>query len=308
MLNVLLTGATGFVGGHTLECLQKRKYNVTVLGRKECDDSSLGSPAEYFKGIDVVIHCAACTNIIKKDLTSDDVLNEFRRVNTYWTLDLAKKSAAAGVKRFIFISTIKVNGESTKNKKAFTLDDNPVPVDSYGRSKYEAEQGLFVISQKTGMEVVIVRPPLVYGSRVKGNFSSIINAVRKSIPLPLGSITENRRSFLALDNLVDFISLCVDYKKSPKAANQVFFLSDGEDISTAELFKRIATAYNKKSFLFPFPVLFLSLSARVLGGESMVNRLIGSLQVENSKARKLLGWKPIITMDEQLRKMAEVGS
>jgi nucleoside-diphosphate-sugar epimerase len=179
----------------------------------------------------------------------------------------------------------------------------PAPQDAYAISKWEAEQGLMAIARETGMGVVIIRPPLVYGLDVKGNFAKLVQWVRKGIPLPFGAL-QNRRSLLALDNLVSFIALCADPAKSPKAANEVFLISDGEDVSTAELLRRVARAYGTKAHLIPVPPAWLRFGARLLGKSAVADRLLGSLVIDSSKARELLGWRPVVTMDEQLQKMA----
>ena len=208
------------------------------------------------------------------------------------------------MKRFIFISSIKVNGEMTLVDLPFKPNDNYIPTDPYGLSKYEAEQGLLTIAEETGMEVVIIRPPLIYGPNVKANFASMMKWVNKSIPLPFGAI-HNKRSLVALDNLVSFIIHCADYKKTPQAANQVFLISDGEDVSTTELLQKVAKAFGKKALLLAVPVSLMTLSAKLLGKGDVANRLFGSLQVDSSEARELLGWEPVITMDEQLNKTAD---
>jgi len=252
------------------------------------------------KNIDIVIHVAGRAHIIND--AAANPLAEFRKVNTDATLQLARQAAKAGAKRFIFISSIKVNGETTEPGYPFTPADQFVPTDPYGVSKYAAEQGLLALARETGMEVVIIRPPLVYGPNVKANFVSMIKWVRKGIPLPFGAI-DNQRSLVALDNLLSFIIHCIDH---PKAANEIFLISDGEDVSTTELLRRVARALGKKSRLVPVPVSWLRFVAELAGKEDVANRLLGSLQVDSSKARELLGWKPVITMDEQLKKTADV--
>jgi nucleoside-diphosphate-sugar epimerase len=237
-------------------------------------------------------------------------LEEFRRVNTTGTLDLARLAADSGVKRFVFLSSIKVNGEITKPGHYFTPNDVYVPDDPYGLSKYEAEQGLLALAKETGMDVVIIRPPLVYGPGVKANFASMMKWMGKPVLLPFGAI-HNQRSLVALDSLVSFISLCADREKSPKAANQVFLIADGEDVSSTQLLKKVRQAFNlhtpsgKQAWLLPIPVFIMSFVVKLLGKDAVANRLFGSLQVDSSKARDLLGWEPVITMDEQLAKMAK---
>jgi nucleoside-diphosphate-sugar epimerase len=315
-MKILLTGITGFLGSAISSRLVDGQYKALVRKKNHITNSpgsvvvSDMTPAANYgailENISVIIHCAARVHVMNDN--SREPLDEFRVVNTYGTQNLAKQAAQAGVKRFIFLSSIKVNGESTQANFPFLETDCFIPSDPYGQSKYEAEQGLLEIAEKTDMEVVIIRPTLIYGSGVKGNFFSIIYLIKKNLPLPLDSVTSNKRSLIALDNLVDFILLCADYKKTPQAANEIFLISDGEDVSTAELFHRVAKAFGKKSRLFPFSVPLLRLGAKLLGKQDMADRLLGSLQVDSAKARDLLGWKPVITMEEQLRKMAEVDS
>lgn len=306
-MNILITGATGFVGGHILNYLSSstpapkitaavRRSVVLPLAKEvviqglenDCDWSSL------LGGQDVIIHAAARAHIMKDDAV--DPLTEYRRVNVQGTLNLARQAAAVGIKRFVFISSIKVNGEQTALSKPFTVDDSPAPEDAYALSKWEAEKGLINISAETGMELVIIRPSLVYGPGVKGNFSSLIRLVEKGVPLPLGSIN-NKRSLVAIDNLVDLIITCIEH---PAAANQVFLASDNQDISTTELLRQIAKAMGKSSFLVPVPKSMLVFCASIFGKKLIVQRLCGSLQVDISKTRELLGWEPPISVEEGL--------
>ena len=313
---ILVTGGTGFVGealvhellakGCQLKALVRKlsvlpvevEQVVVDLGEKE----SKWSIECVFSGVDVVVHAAARVHKMKD--RSVNPLAEFRKLNRDATLTLATLAADAGVKRFVFLSSIKVNGEETFPQRqpcTFKPDDAFIPTDPYGLSKYEAEQGLLTLAKETGMEVVIIRPPLVYGPGVKANFASMINWLRKGLPLPLGAI-HNKRSFVALANLVSFIALCADRSQAPKAANQVLLISDGEDVSTTQLLRRVADALGKKPRLLPVPVGLMRFAARLIGKGDVANRLFGSLQVDSSKARDLLGWQPVITMAEQLRK------
>jgi nucleoside-diphosphate-sugar epimerase len=229
-------------------------------------------------------------------------LAEYRRVNVEGTLVLAKQAAESGVKRFVFVSSIKVNGEKTLLGHPYTSEGAPAPEDAYGVSKAEAETQLHELAIATGMEFVIIRPVLVYGPGVKGNFQSLVNWVTRGRPLPLGGATANRRSFVALGNLVDLILLCLTH---PAAANQIFLVSDGEDLSTAELLRRMGRAVDHPAFLLPVPVWLLRLAALALGKEAVAQRLLGSLQVDISKTRTLLGWTPPLTVDEGLRALSE---
>jgi len=225
-------------------------------------------------------------------------LSAFRSVNVVVTLNLAKLAASAGVKRFVFISTIKVNGEATVLGEPFQADDLPAPEDAYGLSKLEAEQGLKLLAAETGMEVVIIRPPLVYGRGVRGNFGSMIKLVEKEIPLPFGAI-HNKRSLVGIDNLVDLIVRCIDH---PAAANQVFLAGDGQDLSTPELVRSLATAMGKRTRLISLPTGVLKFSATLLGKRALADRLLGSLQVDITKTRELLEWQPRHSVEEGLRR------
>ena len=313
-MHILLTGATGFVGsaiadsliseGHHLRALVRNKSNrfSDLAEQWVCDleDLHYVSP-EVFSTIDCVIHSAARAHVMYED--SLDVLHEYRRINRDATLNLAKLASNNDVKRFVYLSSVKVNGEQTLPGSYFKPDDSFFTNDPYGISKYEAEQGLLKLAEETGIAVVIIRSPLTYGPNVKANFASMISWLKKGIPLPFGSV-DNKRSLIALDNLVDFILLCADRSRSPKAANQVFLVSDGEDVSTTTLLRKVARAYGAKARLFPVPVSFMRLTAKLLGKIDMADRLFGNLQVDSSKARELLDWKPMVTMDEQLCKMA----
>jgi len=308
-MNILITGATGFVGGAVVKrFFSDKKYIVYAAVRhvseelpekvaQICVGDLTGNTnySEALKGMDCVIHCAARVHVMNDDVS--DPLEEFRRVNVEGTLNLARQAAKAGVKRFVFISSIKVNGEGTFDIP-FSPDDSYIPTDPYGLSKWEAEQALCALAEESGLEVVIIRPPLIYGPGVKANFQSMIQWLKKGVPLPFGAI-HNQRSMVALDNLVDFIALCIYH---PKAANQTFLISDGEDVSTTELLRKVAKAFDKKSRLIPVPVSLMRFAAGLFGKQAMADRLFGSLQVDSSKGRNLLGWKPVISMDEQLKK------
>ena len=219
------------------------------------------------------------------------------------SIDLAKLAIHHGVRRFVYLSSIKVNGEYTSDDTRFTPDDGFSNVDPYAISKYEAERGLLKLIPHSDFEVVIVRPPMVYGPNVKANFAILLRWINRGLPLPFGSVN-NKRSFIALDNLVDFISLCADRVKSPQAANQIFLLSDNEDVSTTMLLRKVADAYGVNIRLLSVPVSLMQFAARMLGKSHISNRLFGNLQVDATKAHDLLGWRPIITMNEQLNKMA----
>jgi nucleoside-diphosphate-sugar epimerase len=225
-----------------------------------------------------------------------DALREFREVNTDLTLALARSAAAAGVKRFVFVSSIGVNG-LTSGDEPFGPEAVPNPQTPYAISKYEAEQGLRAISQETGLEVVVVRPPLVYGVGAPGNFRTLVTMLRRGWPLPLGAVTMNRRSYVALPNLVDLLVTVCDH---PAAANQVFLVSDGEDLSTADLLRRLGRAMGRPVRLWPVPSGLLRLGARMLGRQDLAQRLLADLRVDIAKTRRLLSWSPLVRVDDGL--------
>lgn len=310
-MRVLVSGASGFIGSALCPHLVALAHEVVpavrqpsgiVSERIVCDEVSWKAA---LKGCDSVIHLAARVHVMQ-DLERDS-LQAYRANNVDATIKLATLAVAAGVRRFVFMSTIKVNGEETVPGLSFRPDDPPNPKDPYAISKWEAEQGLLEIAQRTGLEVVIIRPPLVYGPRVKGNFASMIKWVKNGVPLPLGAVT-NHRSMIALENLVSFTALCADIDASPNAKGQVFLVSDGEAVSTAELLRRVAKAYRCSNRLFSVPVGLIRLAARCAGKSSLADRLLGSLTIDDSKARQMLGWYPPVSMDEQLKKMAQYDS
>jgi nucleoside-diphosphate-sugar epimerase len=253
-------------------------------------------------GVAVVVHAAARAHVM--DETAVDSLAEFRRVNVAGTLRLAEQAAAMGVRRFLFVSSIGVNGVQCAPGKAFSEADQPNPHNAYAFSKLEAEQGLLRVADNTCMEVVIIRPPLVYGRGAPGNFGALIRAVQRGLPLPLGAVY-NQRSLVALENLVDFIVTCVTH---PQAANQTFLVSDGQDLSTTELVRGMAQAAGVPARLLPVPVWALQAGATLLGKGDAVQRLCGNLQVDISKARSLLGWVPPISVEEGLRRAMGVSA
>jgi len=244
-----------------------------------------------------VVHLAARVHVMRD--RSSSPLAEFRRVNAAGTLNLARQAAAAGVRRFVFLSSIKVNGECTEIGRPFSADDAPGPKDPYGVSKYEAEELLRQVGIETGMEVVMIRPSLVYGPGVKANFQQMMRWLARGLPLPLAGIDGNRRSLVALDNLVDLIVTCL---RHPAAVNQRFLVSDGEDLSTAMLLRRMGKAQGKPARLFYVPSVMLSFGAACVGGHDVYRRLSGSLQVDISKTCALLGWTPPVSVDEGLHR------
>lgn len=311
-MNVLVTGATGFVGQFLCNTLIKQNYDLSATIRNASDDkklptevnsvliNSLGDtfPPEVLKKNDVIVYLAARVHQMN-DRTSD-AIEDYRKINTYAPISLAKQAIKYGVKRFIYLSSVKVNGEGTSNLP-YREDDTVNPVDPYGLSKWEAEQGLLKLAEETGLEVVIIRPPLVYGATVKANFLQLMKIIDQGLPLPLGSI-KNSRSLVYVGNLVDAIATCIDH---PKAKNQTFIVSDGEDLSTPELIRRIGKAMNKSPLLLPFPPSLLKLGTKIIGKGDVGDRLLGSLQVDSSKIREMLNWKPPYTVDEGLKVTAD---
>lgn len=309
---VLVTGASGFVGHALVVHLLNLHDRTVVAGVRRADASvparadtrtvpALGPEADWtaaLAGIDQVVHAAARVHVMND--TEADPLTAFRRVNTQGTLALAEQAARAGVRRFVFISSIKVNGEQTAPGRPFDADQPVAPTDPYGLSKHEAEQGLLRLARETAMEVVIIRPVLVYGPGVGANFASLMRWLKRGVPLPLGAV-RNRRSLVSLDNLVDLIAVCLDH---PSAANQVFLVSDGEDLSTTDLLRRLGQALGRRPLLLPVPPRLLALAAHLVGRTSIAQRLLGSLQVDIDKNRRLLGWQPAVTVDHALRATA----
>ena len=308
---VLITGSTGFVGAALVKQLASlMTCQVRALVRSKgvvfaesvtpvyVGSDYLTSGNVPLSGVDVLIHCAARVHVMSD--ASSDPLSEYRKINVDGTLNLAKQAAQSGVKRFIFISSIKVNGEETQVGTPFTAEDIPAPSDPYGVSKMEAEQQLMSLGKEIGMEIVVIRPVLVYGPGVKANFRSMMNWLNKGWPLPLGAI-RNQRSFVALENLIDLIITCIEH---PGAANQVFLASDGYDMSTTQLLKQLGEALGRPARLIPVPVSILVRAASLLGRRSAAQRLCGSLQVDIRKSRDLLGWSPPSTVENALRKTA----
>jgi UDP-glucose 4-epimerase len=242
---------------------------------------------------DAIIHLAARVHIMKD--RADDPLTAFRAVNVAATENLARQAAQHGVRRFIFASSIKVNGESTSDKP-FLASDLPITLDPYGQSKLEAEQALARIAEATGLEVVIVRPPLVYGPGVGANFLRLMQLVKSGLPLPFGALN-NCRSMVALDNLIDLLLTCV---RHPAAAGQTFLVSDGHDVSTPELIRMLAAAMGKRAWLLPVPTKLLAAGAAVAGKSAAAERLLGSLQVDIEKTRSTLGWQSVVSMDDAI--------
>lgn len=307
---VLVTGASGFIGeALAFKLLLDKKFTPIAAARGATRLRGLCSVVPFdlthanvlpvLDDVQVVVHAAARVHVMNE--IAVDALAEFRKVNVEGTRKLAECAVKSGVKRFIFISSVKVNGESTRPGQPFKADDPPNPLDPYGLSKYEAEEALKQLGKDTGMEVVIIRPPLVYGPGVKANFLSMLSWLSKVIPLPLGSI-RNQRSFVSIGNLVSLIATCIDH---PAAANQTFLVSDGEDLSTTQLLRHLARALGKPARLLPIPEWLLKLGASTLGKQAVAQRLCDSLQIDIRKNCELLAWTPPVKIDKAMRQTAD---
>jgi nucleoside-diphosphate-sugar epimerase len=304
---ILVTGANGFVGRSLCSELYRQGSSVKKSLRlaSDTDDGyeqvivdSIDSDTDWSVALDnvnVVIHLAARVHVMNE--VAVDPLAIFRQVNVEGTLNLARQAAVAGVKRFIFISTIGVNGNATSLGQPFTSENEPQPHDPYSISKFEAEQGLRMLGTQMGMDIVIIRPPLVYGYEAPGNFDKIIKVLKKKIPLPFGAI-KNKRSFVYVENLVSLIVKCINH---PAAANQVFLVSDGRDISTTELLKQCADQLGVNVVLLPIPQKLIEFGAAILGKRDIAQRLCGNLQVDITKTSKLLDWMPPVSVSDGLK-------
>ncbi|WP_137936948.1 SDR family oxidoreductase [Chitinivorax sp. B] len=303
---ICVTGANGFVGNALCQKLYLIGQDFTPVTRqydqgKNIAIGSIGPDTDWSQALtecDSVIHLAARVHVMHD--TEHDPLAAFRAVNTFGTLQLARQAAKTGVKRFLFMSSIKVNGEETINHP-FTEIDTPRPSDAYSVSKWEAEQGLMAIAQETGMEVVIVRPPLVYGPNVGANFLRLMQLVHSGIPLPFGAI-RNLRSLIYVHNLVDAIIFLLNH---PQAADQTFLVSDGENISTPDLIRRLAIYMKKQAWLVPVPRSIMNLPASIVGKSPEVQRLFSSLAVDSSLIRQQFGWAPPYSLDDGLSSTVE---
>ncbi|MEZ8805109.1 UDP-glucose 4-epimerase family protein [Vibrio atlanticus] len=306
---IFITGSNGFLGSHLVKRLGERTLSLLDRG------SSINSPKHRFlqaeingisdyttglKGCNTVIHCAARVHIM--DDTIDEPLEAYREVNTRGTLNLAKQAAELGVKRFIFVSSIKVNGENTALGKPFNNVDKHLPEDDYGVSKAEAEQQLFDIGRATGMEIVVIRPTLVYGPGVKANFASLMQLAARGLPLPFGCISHNQRSLVSVENLVDLIVTCIEH---PKAANETFLVSDDNDVSTSQMVRQMAISLEQPSWQLPVPVWCYQLAGRLLGKSDVVDRLVGSLQVDITHTKETLDWRPPQSLEDGFREAAQ---
>jgi nucleoside-diphosphate-sugar epimerase len=316
-MKILITGSTGFIGsalvsrliedGFTINCAvrnevcvapdrdQKKRLKIIKVGDLRLSVDWKNAT----EGVETIVHLAARAHNLNKD--DNNSLSDYYKINVEASLKLARQAASVGVRRFIYMSSIKVNGESTAMGRPFTPLDIPMPQDAYGRSKHQAEMGLIKIAAETGMEVVIIRSPLVYGPGVKGNFLTMVRYLSQALPIPLGSVS-NLRSLISLDNLVNLIVKCILH---PAAANQVFLVSDGEDISTPSLIKRLGGALGARVCLISVPIPLLYLIASIFGYLPMIKRLCSNLQLDSSKTKELLNWTPLISVDEGLRLVAQ---
>lgn len=303
-MRVLVTGVSGFVGRAL--CPALRAAGHSVLGAVRRGDGQpdtvvsgdLGPSCEWFDRVDcpdVIVHLAA--RVHQMNERKEDAERLHQQANTQATLALARRARERGVRRFVFVSSVKVNGEG--RSQPYRADDIPRPADAYARSKADAEAGLMQIAAQGGMEVVIIRPPLVYGPDVGGNFGSLLKWVRRGYPLPLASVTGNRRSFVAIDNLVSLVVLCIDH---PSAAGAIWMVSDDQDVSTAGLLQRMAAALGRPARLWPLAPALLKLIAVICGKQAAMSRLCGDLSVDVSATRRVLGWSPVVSLEEGLRR------
>ncbi len=316
MKKVCITGVNGFIGEPLSKALVASGKKIRGFTRSPCNQINSNEIeyvvigditkninwSNYLKGYECVIHCAGKAHSTNKN----DKLDDYLSINTVSTRVLAEEAVKAGVKRFVFLSSIKVNGESTfkinnedENQKIFTYNDTPNPKDFYGVSKLEAEKALRKISVESGLELVILRLPLVYGYGVKGNLSKLIKLINLGTPLPF-SLIENQRSLIGIDNLIDLLLICIDHKKAP---GNTFLVSDNEDLSTTELINYIATAMKRSSYFFPVPISILKFISFILRRKGDMERLIGNLQIDISQTRKILNWEPPFSVDEGIKRM-----
>jgi nucleoside-diphosphate-sugar epimerase len=311
---VLVTGASGMVGRAVVQYIAQNRPDWRIVASVRSSPASLPPMVKVHSGMllqpdqdwsqalaDVthIIHCAARVHVMQN--AGRDAEAAYHETNVQGTMNLARQAAKAGIGRFIFLSSIKVNGEKTVAGKPFRASDVPDPQDSYGRSKADAERELMVLGKMTGMQIVVIRPPLVYGPGVKANFGQMLRAVKKGWPLPLKSI-DNQRSLVALPNLVDLIVCCIEHRS---AQNQIFLVSDDDDVSTSELFQLTALAMQQKSRLVGCPPWLLRLCAAFVGRSSIANRLCDSLQVDIRATRETLGWSPVMTVKDALKATVE---
>jgi nucleoside-diphosphate-sugar epimerase len=312
MKKILVTGATGFVGRPLCRRMLQEGWHVQgalrAVSTRELLPAGVGAVligpigpgtqwTQSLEGVETIVHLAGRTHVMREEAA--DPLAAYRLINKDGTEQLAREAATAGVKRLVYLSSVKVNGGG--RERPYTESDAPAPEDGYGRSKWEAEQALIGISAETGMEVVILRPPLVYGPGVKANFLRLLQVIDLRIPMPFSRI-RNLRSLISVENLIDALMLCVTHRE---AAGKTYLVSDGENVSTPDLIRRIAAALGRRAYLMPFPLLLLRLAGKVSGKTSAIERVLGSLTVSSEKIRHELGWSPPYTMETELRKTAE---
>jgi nucleoside-diphosphate-sugar epimerase len=306
-LKILVTGSSGFVGSKVMEqaqlagweCIGQCRAFKNGMNAQHYIVAQMNASADWgfaLEGIDCVVHCAA--SVHKMHATKREALSLYREVNTEGTLNLARQAVAAGVKRFIFLSSIKVNGESTSSGLPFSAFDDCLPEDPYGISKSVAEEQLFTLGKETNMEIVIIRPPLVYGEGVKANFASLLKLVSKGFPLPFRAINRNKRSLVSVYNLVDLIGVCIDH---PKAANQVFLVSDDNDLSTSQMVALMASVQGKVNLSLPVPVWCFKIAGKIFKKETVVDRLVGSLQLDIEHTKNTLDWAPPYSVEHGFR-------
>lgn len=306
---ILITGANGFLGRHIVNALKGQELSLLVRNLVDQyleynifqgEINGVNDFGQVLKNCETVIHCAARVHLMDDDASNPLML--YREVNTEGTLNLAKQAVNAGVKRFIFVSSIKVNGESSGIFKPFSYSDIRNPQDPYGVSKSEAEIQLIELSKTTGLEVVIIRPTLVYGPGVKANFAALLNLASKGMPLPFSCINQNKRSLVSVTNLVDLIITCIDH---PKAANQIFLVSDDHDVSTSEIVHEMAKALDKPTWQLPVPIWCYKLVGKLFNKSDVMDRLTGSLQVDISHTKETLNWTPPQTLQEGFKQTAQ---
>lgn len=311
-MKVLVTGATGFIGSALIKALaRKNQYHIIASSRREsdtvaeyveklelCEITSSTNWRSLITGVDCVVHTAGVAHVLGS--RNPGVLDDsFREINTFASINLASQAADCGVKRFIYLSSIGVNGNV--NDLPFTESSKPNPCESYAKSKYEAEKGIFKIGSTSEMEVVVIRPPLVYGPNAPGNFSRLVKLVEMGCPLPFASL-ENKRTLISIDNLADFISVCIIH---PLAANQLFLIGDSEDVSTSELLRKVARALGRPERLFSCPERCLRVLFDLVGRTDLLRKLSSTLTIDSTKARTLLDWKPLYSLDQGLAKIRE---
>jgi len=310
-MKILVTGASGFIGTQLSETLANSGHQVRCTARSlapnssttceviTCDLESADNLDHLTVGCDAIVHLAGRAHVMSDDPATSESL--YLSANVAVTKKLAQSASRTGVKRMVLMSSVKVNGESTNIDTPFTSQDTPNPQDPYGRSKTQAEQALWEVASSSGLEGVVIRPPLVYGPGVRANFASLIGIVNRGIPLPLGSI-QNKRSFISIDNLINSIATAL---QSSNASGQTFLVSDGNDLSTPDLIRSIASALHKSPLLIPFPPALLKLAATTAGKRGAYDRLCGSLTVDIASTKQNLSWTPPFTVQDSLQRTVD---